>query len=244
MGDYKHLVSELKTFASKEKAVVLSRFFKTGKGEYGEGDEFLGITVPIQRKIATKYAAGASKETIIALLNSHTHEYRLTAIFMLCYKFKVSRKIHEEKQWVTLYLRKANRINNWDLVDSSAHVILGQWLEDKDRDILYKFANSKSIWKNRIALITTLHFIKKHDIVDILQLSKMMLTHPHDLIHKASGWMLREAWKRKPTEVEKFISQYAISMPRTMLRYAIEKMDTKKRRLFMQMKSNKITSLK
>lgn len=236
MDVYKQVVSELKKVASKEKAVILSSFFKSGKGEYGEGDQFLGIPVPIQRKIATNYAANASKETIIALLNSPIHECRLTSIFILCYKFNASRKIHDEKQWVMLYLRKANRINNWDLVDSSAHVILGQWLEDKDRSILYKFAKSKSLWKNRIALIATFHFIKQHDVADILKLSKMMLMHPHDLIHKASGWMLREAWKRKPTEVEKFMSQYARSMPRTMLRYAIEKMDIKKRSLFMQIK--------
>ena len=244
MSDLDKIVSELKSLANKEKASILSSFFKSGKGEYGEGDQFLGITVPIQRKIATNYAAGASKETIITLLNSPIHECRHTAIFMLCYKFNASRKIHEEKQWVTLYLRKANRINNWDLVDSSAHVILGKWLEDKDRGILYKFANSKSLWKNRIALITTLHFIKKDDIVDILQLSKMMLTHPHDLIHKASGWMLREAWKRKPAEIERFISSHASKMPRTMLRYAIEKMSAKKRATFMRIKQEKRTLTK
>ena len=163
---------------------------------------------------------------------------------MLCQQFNDQKKNGNEKESVDLYIKNINRINNWDLVDSSAHIIIGQWQEDKDRNLLYKFANTKSIWKNRIAIIATLHFIKKNDIVDILKLSKIMLTHQHDLIHKATGWMLREAWKRKPTEVEKFISIYATSMPRTMLRYAIERMDIKKRSVFMHMKPSSKTSIK
>jgi 3-methyladenine DNA glycosylase AlkD len=244
MSDLDKIVNELKSFANKEKATILSRFFKTGKGEYGEGDLFIGITVPDQRKLAKKYAASANKATITALLNSPIHEYRLTGILMLCMKFNRSRKNHEEKQWVDLYLKKINSINNWDLVDSSAHIILGQWLEDKERAILYKYANDDSLWKNRIAMITTLHFIKNDDIKDLLKISKIMLSHPHDLMHKATGWMLREAWKRKPAEVEIFISSHASNMPRTMLRYAIEKMSAKKRATFMRIKQEKRTPTK
>jgi len=244
MNQALQIIDELKSFSNKNKARILARFFKTGKGEYGEGDQFLGIPVPVQRNIAKKYGKNESKKTIIEFLNSPFHECRLTGVFMLCQQFNNQKKNGNEKESVDLYLENINRINNWDLVDSSAHIIIGQWLEDKDRNILYKFANSKSLWKNRIAIIATLHFIKKNDIVDILKLSKIMLTHQHDLIHKATGWMLREAWKRKPTEIEKFISLYATSMPRTMLRYAIEKMDIKKRSVFLQLKPISKTSIK
>jgi 3-methyladenine DNA glycosylase AlkD len=230
---FDQIVNELKRAANREKAIILSGFFKTGKGEYGEGDKFLGVTVPLQRVIANKYAEQADKDTIASLLDSEMHEHRLTALLILCKKFNESRKIKKEKQWVDLYIKKVNRVNNWDLVDTSAPIILGQWLEDKDRSILYKWAKDKSIWKNRIAIISTLHFIRKNDTADILSLSKIILKHPHDLIHKATGWMLREAWKRKPKVVEMFIRQNAGDMPRTMLRYAIEKMDAKKRAGFM-----------
>ena len=236
MDHAREIKKELRLYAKNEKALILSRFFKTGKGEYGEGDQFIGITVPDQRKIAKKHTENASNETIISLLDSPIHEERLTGILILCNKFNDSIKQHEEKQWVDLYLKKANRINNWDLVDVSAHIILGKWLEDKDRAILYNFAADKSIWKNRIAIIATLYFIKNNDIKDLLQLSKINLSHKHDLIHKATGWMLREAWKRKPAEIEKFIFLHAKNMPRTMLRYAIEKMNVKKREDFMKIK--------
>jgi 3-methyladenine DNA glycosylase AlkD len=244
MSDLDKIVSELRSLANIEKAAILSRFFKTGKGEYGEGDLFLGITVPDQRKLAKKYAASASKATITSLLNSPIHEHRLTGVLMLCIKFNTTRKNNEEKQWIELYLKKINRINNWDLVDSSAHIILGQWLEDKERDILYKYAIADSLWKNRIAIISTSHFIKNNDIKDLLKISTMMLSHQHDLIHKATGWMLREAWKRNPAEIENFISSHASNMPRTMLRYAIEKMNAKKRAAFMKVKQQKRTLTK
>lgn len=244
MNQAREIVNELKSFANKEKAGILSRFFKTGKGEYGEGDRFLGINVPDQRKVAKKFATSANKETIVALLDSPIHEERLTGLLILCHKFTESRKQQKEKQWVSLYIKKANRVNNWDLVDTSAPIILGQWLEDKDRKILYKWAKDRSIWKNRMAILATFHFIRKNDITDIISLSKIMLSHPHDLMHKATGWMLREAWKRKPNEVEHFISQNAKSMPRTMLRYAIEKMNPQKREEIMAIKQSKKNSPK
>jgi len=234
MGSYKEIVRDLHRKSSKEKKEILQRFFKTGKGEYGEGDQFLGIVVPDQRKIAQHHAATTDKKTIIELLDSSFHEERLTGLFIMCLKFNEDRKKRNEKQWVDLYLKKAERVNNWDLVDSSAHIILGQWLEDKDKTILYTLARTSSLWKNRIAVVATWHFIrKKNDLTDILKLSKIMLQHQHDLIHKATGWMLREGWKKNPQQIEAFLDQYAPHMPRTMLRYAIERMKEQKRKIYL-----------
>lgn len=233
MASYKAIVQELKKKSSKEKAAFLPRFFKTGKGEYGEGDTFHGVIVPDQRQIAKLYYATTDKETIIRLLDSPFHEERLTGLFILCHKFSESKKEGKEKQWVDLYLKKADRVNNWDLVDSTAHILLGQWLENRDRTILYTLAKDPLLWKNRIAIVATLHFIRKNDLKDILMLSEIMLTHQHDLIHKATGWMLREAWKRNPTSVEAFLIRHKSRMPRTMLRYAIEKMPEKQRKRFL-----------
>ena len=235
MGDIKDIIRDIKSKASKDKALILARFFKTGKGQYGEGDRFHGITVPDQRAIAKKHCTSTDKQTIIRLMDSAYHEERLTGIFILNQKFTEARKKGEEKQWVNLYLKKVNRVNNWDLVDSSAHIILGQWLEDKDRSILYSLATDKLLWKNRIAAVATLHFIRKNDLKDILKISEMMLEHKHDLIHKATGWMLREAWKKDAATVEKFLNQHAHHMPRTMLRYAIEKISESKRKRYLSM---------
>ena len=237
MGDKKAIVKDLLQFASKEKAEFLPRFFKTGKGEYGEGDRFHGIVVPDQRKVAKQHTATTSKETIVELLHSPFHEERLTGVIILCNKFNEARKNSKEKEWYDLYLKMAERINNWDLVDISAHIVVGQYLEDKDRSILYKLATDKSLWKNRIAVVATWHFIRRHqDLKDILQLSEIMLTHQHDLMQKATGWMLREGWKKDAKKIEKFLDQYATQMPRTMLRYAIEKMDEPKRKGYLNLR--------
>jgi 3-methyladenine DNA glycosylase AlkD len=168
------------------------------------------------------------------LLDSEWHEARLCGIFILNQKFTRSIKSREEKQWVDLYLSMTHRINNWDLVDSSAHIILGRWLETRDRGILYELAGSPSLWENRIAVVATLHFIRRNDLKDILRLSEKMLPHPHDLMHKATGWMLRESWKQDPAMIEKFLRTFSGRMPRTMLRYAIEKMPEERRRDFLQ----------
>lgn len=236
MGDVQSIVRDLISHASKEKAEFLPYFFKTGKGQYAEGDRFHGVVVPDQRKIAKLHTSSTNKQTIIALLNSPFHEERLTALFILCNKFLEAKKKHSEKEWVDLYLKNATRVNNWDLVDSSAHIILGQWLEDKDRSVLYKFATDKSLWKNRIAIVATLHFIRNNDLEDIFKLSEIMLKHPHDLIHKATGWMLREAWKKDAKKVEQFLNRFAHKMPRTMLRYAIEKMSEPKKKAYLSVK--------
>lgn len=237
MGDRKTIVNDLLGFASKEKADFLPRFFKTSKGEYGEGDRFHGIVVPDQRKVAKQHTATTNKETIVELLHSPFHEERLTGVFILCNKFNEAKKLGKEKEWYDLYLKMAERINNWDLVDASAHIIVGQYLEDKDRTILYKLAKENSLWKNRIAVVATWHFIRKNsDLKDILQLSEIMLTHKHDLMHKATGWMLREGWKKNANQIEKFLDQFATQMPRTMLRYAIEKMEETKRKGYLNLR--------
>lgn len=237
MSDAKTISKALLAFASKEKAEFLPRFFKTGKGEYGEGDRFHGVVVPDQRKVANKFSSTTSKEVIIELLHSPFHEERLTGVFIICNKFNEAKKIGKEKEWYDLYLKMAERINNWDLVDASAHIIVGQYLEDKDRSILYKLAKENSLWKNRIAVVATWHFIRKNsDLKDILQLSEIMLTHKHDLMHKATGWMLREGWKKDAKQIEKFLDKLATQMPRTMLRYAIEKMEETKRKGYLNLR--------
>jgi 3-methyladenine DNA glycosylase AlkD len=237
MSDAKTICKELRSFATKEKAAFLPRFFKTGKGEYGEGDRFHGVVVPDQRKVANKFSSTTSKEVIIELLHSPFHEERLTALLILCNKFNQAKKTGKEKEWYDLYLTMADRVNNWDLVDASAHIIVGQYLEDKDRSILYKLAKENSLWKNRIAVVATWHFIRKNsDLKDILQLSEIMLTHKHDLMHKATGWMLREGWKKDAKQIEKFLDKFATQMPRTMLRYAIEKMEETKRKGYLNLR--------
>ena len=238
MSLHEEILSELKKLASKEKALLLSRFFKTGKGEYGEGDLFWGITVPAQRSVVKRFLGAADLETVQHLLNSSVHEARLTGVLLLQACFERSLKnsgpvrVGPEK-WVTLYLKNTHRINNWDLVDSSAPGVLGKWLENKDRSILYQLADSQLLWENRIAMVATLHFIRKNETEDVLKLSKLFFSHSHDLMHKASGWMLREAWKRNPGPIEKFLQAHKLQMPRTMLRYAIEKMPEEQRRLMM-----------
>lgn len=229
-----NIQKELRKKINKEKAVFYPTFFKTGKGQYGEGDVFLGIVVPDQRAIAKKHFQESDKQTIIELLDSIYHEERLTGLFILNLKFAEDKKKSNEKKWVDLYLKKINRVNNWDLVDSSAHIILGPWLEDKDRSLLYTFARDKDMWVNRIAMIATFHYIKKSELDDALKIAELLLTHSHDLIHKAVGWMLREGWKKKPVLIEAFINKHIKVMPRTTLRYAIEKMEEEKRKSFLQ----------
>lgn len=213
--------TDLLKAGNKEKAKFLARYFKTGKGEYAEGDEFIGITVPVSRAIAKKYRDLPLAE-IEKLLHSNIHEYRLTALIILTGK-KLSKEI------VDLYLRNTTYINNWDLVDLSSHEILGTFLLDKPRTILYKLAKSKNIWERRIAVISTFAFLRKNDISDSLALAEILLHDTHDLMHKAVGWMLREVGKRDEKALVGFLANHYKTMPRTMLRYAIEKFDKNKR---------------
>ena len=228
------LEKELRKNATPERARVSVRYFKTGKGEYGEGDQFLGVAVPFQRALAAKYDTQVTEADISDLLSSPYHEIRLTALFMLNTRFLKSADQVEAKKWVDFYLSHIHCINNWDLVDSSAPIVLGTWLQNRDRRILYQFARSKNLWKNRIAMLTTLAFIRKNELADLLKLAEIFIHHPHDLMHKATGWMLREGWKKNPEEIEKFLTNNAPRMPRTMLRYSIEKMSKARRKYFMQ----------
>lgn len=227
------LVREIRSLKNPEKAKILSGFFKTGKGEYGEGDKFLGITVPLQRQLVKKYFELISLAEAEELLKSEYHEERLIALLILVKKFeKVSEK--EQTKIYKLYLKNAKRVNNWDLVDLSAPNIVGNYLLEKDRKILYKLAKSENIWERRIAILATFEFIKNGEHEDIFKIVEMLLNDKHDLIHKACGWMLREVGKRIGEKIEEgFLKKYHRKMPRTMLRYAIERFPEGKRRKYL-----------
>ena len=217
------LITELQKYADPEKAKHSTRFFRAGPGEYGEGDEFLGIKVPLQRKVAKKFRDMELNE-VAKLLHNKYHEVRLTAAYLLVYKVeKGDRQTLEEV--VQCYLKNLEGINNWDLVDSSCHKILGPYFEDKERDLLYDFARSEDLWKKRIAMITCYHFIRNENFEDALNIAEILVNDDHDLIHKAVGWMLREIGNRDLAAEESFLKKYYQTMPRTMLRYAIEKFD-------------------
>lgn len=226
------LQSDLQKLANPQKAKDLQRFFKTGKGEYGEGDIFLGIIVPEQRKIAKKYSNMTLKD-LQKLLSSRTHEHRLTALFILIQTYNKSDD-KGRKRIFNFYLKNMKHINNWDLVDLSAGKILGAYLLDKDRSVLHRLAESDNLWERRIAIMSTFYFIRNGQFEDTLNISGILLTDRHDLIHKAVGWMLREIGKRDQGAEENFLDKYYRTMPRTMLRYAIERFDEKKRKYYLK----------
>ena len=229
------LMKDLKKLEDKKQAEILQRFFKTGKGQYGEGDIFLGIKVPIQRKVCKSYG-NLSLEAIQKLLNSSIHEHRLCALFVLVSKYKKANKIEKGKIF-RFYLKNAKRINNWDLVDLSAPNIVGEYLLEHPelKKILEKLANSKNLWEKRIAIVATFSFIRKEKYLDyVLKISRILLKDKHDLIHKAVGWMLRELGKRDLLALECFIRTYYKDIPRTTLRYAIEKFPEKKRKAYLK----------
>jgi 3-methyladenine DNA glycosylase AlkD len=224
---------ELTLFANPEKAEVLKRFFKTGPGQYGEGDVFLGVVVPLSRKIAKKYAE-LPFEGILTLLRSKIHEERLIALFILIGQFERGDR-EQRKRIFHLYLEHTAFINNWDLVDLSADKIVGAYLSGKPRDILYQLAQSESLWERRISIIATFHFIKQGRYEDALAVAGLLVRDREDLIHKAVGWMLREVGKRCSEEAEEtFLRKHRPEMPRTMLRYAIERFSPEKRQLYLQ----------
>lgn len=229
-SDLKLLEKELNSLSDPERAKHSAGFFKTGKGEYGEGDEFLGITVPVQREAAKKYP-DLSLDDLQSLLNSKIHECRLTALFILIAKYK---KSDEKEKIAKFYLKNAENINNWDLVDLSAPNILGDFLLEKDKSILYDFARSDNLWKKRISILSTLGFIKKNKFKDSLKIAEILLFDKHDLIHKAVGWIIREIGKRDLKTEEEFLGKYYKTMPRTCLRYAIEKFPEEKRKMYLK----------
>jgi len=228
----KDVMAHMQELSNPKIAEHSLRFFKTGPGEYGEGDVFLGIRVPVTRKVARKFRE-LSLDQILKLLKSKFHEERLLALFMLVALFKKGDDI-EKKNIYNAYLGHTDSINNWDLVDGSAHQIVGGYLFERDRRPLYKLVKSKSLWERRISMIATYTFIKKNDFVDTLKLSEILLPDEEDLIHKAVGWMLREVGKLDLEVEEKFLRKHYKKMPRTMLRYAIEKFVEKKRQGYLQ----------
>jgi len=225
------LKSDLRAQADQSRVKVLSSFFKTGKGDYGEGDVFLGIYVPKTRKVIEKYL-DISLQDIASLLVEKVHEFRLAALLILVQKYARANEQGKE-EIATFYIKNAKKVNNWDLVDSSAQFILGDFLFDKDKSILLKFAKSDDVWERRIAIIATFGFIKKDSFWETQKIAKLLLNDEHDLIQKAVGWMLREMGKRNQKVLEEFLNEHARDMPRTMLRYAIERLDAKKRKHYL-----------
>ena len=217
--------------ASPEKARVLRGFFKTGPGQYGAGDIFLGITVPLLRRLAKECRATPIND-MLALLRSSVHEERLFALFLLVAAYTRSDEAAKDKIY-RLYMRNLRFINNWDLVDLSAPNIVGAHLVTRERVPLYKLARSSKLWEKRVAILSTFAFIRQDDFADMLRISRILLADEHDLIHKAVGWMLREVGKRDLAEEEKFLKRHYRNMPRTMLRYAIERFPETKRKKYL-----------
>lgn len=227
----REVMKDLALIANPEKALLLGRFFKTGKGQYGEGDVFLGVMVPGQRKVAKKYG-GLPLKDIERLLASRVHEHRLVALFILIDTYKKADEEGKEDIY-QFYLDRTERINNWDLVDLSSARIVGEHLLDRDRSVLYKLAKSDMLWERRIAVISTSAFIARKQYTDALAISELLIKDRHDLLHKAVGWMLREIGKRDRAVLKKFLNKHCRTMPRTMLRYAIEKFDDETRKSYL-----------
>ena len=236
---------DLAQYIDNDKQQILPKFFKTGKGEYGEGDKFLGITVPNIRKIA-KCFLDVDFDALSELLHSPWHEERMCALLIMVEQFKLTQK----KSWIKnhsiqegeairrkyneLYLAHTQFVNNWDLVDLTAPTLVGSYLINKEHHKIYELAHSKNLWEQRIAVVSTLTFIKQKNFDDIYALAEVLLHHPHDLMQKAIGWMLREAGKQNKSKLMAFLELHAPEMPRTMLRYSIEKFSEDERHYFMK----------
>src|SRR5919108_11766 len=225
---------ELQSMADPDKGAILQRFFKTGPGQYGEGDIFIGVMVPQSRQVAKKFSQLPLGE-VRTLLYSGIHEERLVALLILARRYSASSS-REKEEIVKFYLDNIKQVNNWDLVDLSAPNILGAHLVDNRdrRRLLYRLAGSDNVWERRIAIMATHHFIRNGDFSDTLKIAEMLLQDRHDLIHKAAGWMLREVGKRDAAVEEAFLEKLYSLMPRTMLRYAIERLPESKRRRYMK----------
>ncbi len=227
------ILAELQSIASADKRAVLMKFFKTAPGEYGEGDQFLGIAVPLIRNTAKAFA-GADMETIEVLMGSQWHEARLCALFLLIGKFK--KNAGERERIYQYYLSKTRFINNWDLVDLSAPQIVGKYLIDKPRNILYDLAGDSLLWNRRIAVVSTLALIRNNEFTDTLNLIGLLMNDKESLMHKAMGWMLREIGKRDKQALTSFLDKQAAFLPRTALRYSLERFPEEQRKHYMGMK--------
>lgn len=227
------ILKEILSHRNRNKGAILSRFFKTGKGDYGEGDKFLGITVPVSRSIAKKYY-NIDFEDINELIKNKYHEVRLVAILILVQKYQESKEEKDKKRIVNFYLKNTEYINNWDLVDLSCHEILGDYLFDKDKKILEKLSKSKNLWEKRISIVSTFDFIYKGKSKWTFTITNTLMNDKHDLIHKACGWMLREVGKRvSEKDLTFYLDKNSHKMPRTMLRYAIERLTEKTRKYYL-----------
>ena len=223
---------KLHNLGNEEKAKILQGFFKTGPGQYGEGDVFLGIKVPELRKLAKEYQDISTKE-VRQLLKSSIHEERLLALLILVRTYSKGNEATKKRIYY-LYMKNTQFVNNWDLVDGSAEHIVGAFLMDKSKKPLYRFVKSEDLWERRISIMSTFHFIKQGEFSETLKISKILLTDGEDLIHKAVGWMLREIGKRHMLTEERFLREHYRKMPRTMLRYAIEKFPEPKRQRYLK----------
>lgn len=226
---------ELQRYASPAKAKILQGFFKTGPREYGEGDVFIGVQVPAIRQVANEFQ-DLPLVKIVRLLKSKIHEERLTALLILVIRFAKGNEA-ERARVFKLYLQHTRHINNWDLVDLSAAKIVGAFRADRPKDVLYRLAHSNSLWERRIAIVSTFHFIRQNKFADTLKIAEILLYDKEDLIHKAAGWMLREVGKRDQACEERFLAKHYKRMPRTMLRYAIERFSESKRQAYLQGKA-------
>jgi 3-methyladenine DNA glycosylase AlkD len=220
-AELRQVIDELNALADPKRALGVARFFKTGQGQYGEGDRFLGIYVPEIRRVTARHKH-LSLRDCAELLRSEWHEHRLSALVILVSQFEVADEPERERIF-KLYLRSKKSINNWDLVDASAPGILGRYLQDKPRHLLYEMARSQSLWGRRMAIVSTLAFIRTGDLQDAFGISELLLDDEHDLLHKAVGWMLREAGKQDANALLKFLKGHYDRLPRTALRYAIER---------------------
>ncbi len=226
------LYSTMLSKADPTQVPGLARFFKTGPGQYGYGDKFLGIKVPVTRSVVKECWKHVGLPELEECITSEYHEVRLAALLALVEIFKHSKPLRQ--QCIDFYLAHTAYINNWDLVDLSCYPLLGQWLMDKDRALLYDLArNGKTIWEQRIGIVSTMTFIRNGQVQDTFDIADILLQHPHDLIHKAVGWLLREAGKRDKPALEAWLDTRAPQMPRTMLRYAIEKFPEEERKAYL-----------
>mgnify|MGYP001588446857 FL=1 len=236
MTFHNQILEALQFLSSPEKKEFLPYFFKTGKGEYAEGDQFIGVVVPDSRKLVKEYWQKAELSDVQEILKSEFHEMRLVALLILVNKFEKSKDKNEQKKLVDFYLKNTKYINNWDLVDLSCYKLLGRYcFENQKDDILRELSNSDNMWEKRIAIVATMHHIKKGKFFDLTQeLALNNLQHPHDLMHKANGWLLREIGNKDEEVLLDFLKIYYQNMPRTTLRYAIEKLDEDLRQDFLK----------
>lgn len=231
----KEIKESLAILSIPEKAAFFPKFFKTGKGEYGEGDLFLGVKVPDQRAVAKEYYAKISLEELSELLSSPYHEHRLTALIMLISKFEKTKDLSVKEEIINFYLKHLDFINNWDLVDTTCYKILGRYaFENQKENLLRELADSDQMWHKRIAVVGTMHYIKKGSFELTKEFVTQNLYHPHDLMHKANGWLLREMGNKNEAELISYLNQYYKEMPRTCLRYAIEKLDEELRQDYLK----------